>query len=476
MNWRHLLVGLLAFSLLASAGALALNQSADKTPNPRITSQVTKSEHKMGDWGAMDYQANDGSMATLPGEINQSVDLPVAYKATDVNFSAADEFPRSTDADHATESQLWTKDASGSAGTGTVSNTTTATGVDAVQMSTSSQTSSDTMSFTYSDFTVSSDENSRYLQIALDVNTLDSGATVNVSVVDSDGDERRAILATGENYADANVIGNSTGEGLVYQEELGQIPLEGSGSGTWNDIEKVRVDVHDANADVEISALNLERQSPWTWGENETSQITNHGEGGYINITSLGTLGSTFEDATLHDVSIQVDLPASNLSDDRVEANFTRDETDAYPGYFGTADIYYRVSARSAYDLSWGNPETVETQSLPGNRYITVEHASGVGSTDFQDIEDSKWTDKTDSYGAEGENVSVASISSGDENVIHYELKLQEDRFKRFQRSGAPGSFEGQQEGPLSMLFSLPGLAVSSLLALLGIKKRRSGS
>jgi len=108
------------------------------------------------------------------------------------------------------------------------------------------------------------------------------------------------------------------------------------------------------------------------------------------------TLGDTFGDATIHGLSFPAQFEASQLSDEDTQANFSQD--NAYPQWDVVADIYYRISLPSAYDLSYSNVELVQTTNWAETRYATVELKEDAGDTEFSEID--SWSDVTSSFRA----------------------------------------------------------------------------
>jgi hypothetical protein len=303
-----------------------------------------------------------------------------------------------------------------------------------------------------------------------DVTSVGSGANIQLEVVDGDGDHYTEKLAT------------STGDGYVQQVQLGDLSVESDGDGSFGDIEKVRMNVTDADATVEISALNVDRLSPYTLGveradtddddDLEDNELTNNTDGGKISIKSKASMGSVFDGAMLHDVTVPVEIRASELPDSEIKTEFTEDNAD-YPNWFGTATVQYRLEPKSAYDVSWSNLELVEQQSVAENRIISVEYAEGTGDTNFSDIDDTSFTDKTDLYTTKGDNVTLDGTGQpGTKSVVKYQMKLDENQFTALQQSGGGGGpfGGGQSGGLLGWFMGIPGAVLSFIGGTLGIR------
>ena len=162
------------------------------------------------------YEDDSGDVATLPATVAQSQDVddigtgsvnPYHFVATDIDFSDAGAFPHAEENISAVDNETrWSIDESSTAGSMAVLDSTTAPGVEALEVSTSSQTSSDTAVTTFSDVSITSDAEKRYLRAMLDVNSLDSGATVELRAVDSDGDYVATTINSSATASDADEL------------------------------------------------------------------------------------------------------------------------------------------------------------------------------------------------------------------------------------------------------------------------------
>jgi hypothetical protein len=423
---------LVAMTAPAAAAGGAVNWDAETAPEGAVEVDMTKAQHNMA-WGQSAdsvriYEGDNGEQTKVDAEINTTGN-PYTFLYSNLNVTDWSNFPRSTSAS-AIDAAEWSKDVSGSTGTATIASTTTAPGVDGVQLSTSGQASGDVAKFTFSNFTIDSDEAKRYAQAVYNANSVDSGATYELRYVDADGDYK-------------TVISNSTvADGIVEQEQLGNLATEGSGDGTFNDIEKIQVVVLDADADLTFVGLNGEKKSAYDLGEqrvdtdsdgslDDTVDVGEDYAGGQVSLTGLDTLGETFDDAEIYELTVPVEFTGELA--DRTELEQTEDEsTDGgnYPGYKGTSTIYVAFELPDAYDLSFSGAELVDTQAVTSDRLLSVEYAEGVGDTEFGNISDSTWSDMSGSYSGEGSTVTVDStIQVGSVNVLQWTYKLTPDQF-----------------------------------------------
>ncbi|AXG06571.1 hypothetical protein DU500_09105 [Haloplanus rubicundus] len=442
---------LVASAAPAAAATGQPNFDAEPTPNPEQSAAVTKAVHDMGWNSPLQYESNDGDLTVLNAHVNESVDNPYSFVVTDINASDFGAFPHGKADVSALGASEWSKDVSGSSGTGSIADVETANNVEAVALSTSSQTSGDTATFTFANFSLTSDEQKRVLQTALDVKTLDSGAVVEIAAVDEDGDRKVAVI-NGSRTAGEDLIANQTGDGYLYQRKLGDMSTEANGDGTFANIQKVTVTVSDGDADLEIAGLNLDKTGKWMLGtkqvdtdDDDELEDVDHMEvktPGSIMVHELSTLGETFSSAHIRGLSMDVVQSASDLPTDRVR--LTTEETgNEYPGYHGTATFEYRFGFASAYDLSYSNTDFEGTQSVTQDRIIAVKLSEGVSEdADWGDVE--SYADITSKYSSQGTNVTLDdTVQAGTFTDVKYQYKLTEDQFGAIQNAGGGGFFSG---------------------------------
>jgi hypothetical protein len=496
-----LAVGLLLLSAVAPAMAastttstpsedVSVNYDADGAPNPYIdVDAVTVAAHDRDTMdSALQYESNSGDIKTLPAMVNQTNNASSPYRtnnpysmvATDIEWNDASAFPHGKENVSAIDASEWSKDMSSSAGSATISDSTTAPGVDAVSFSTSGQTSGDTAKFTFSNFSVTSDAQKRYLQVAADINSLDSGTSAELRAVDADLDHVSVDLVNqSANETDSAVVANATGEGDVLQVQLGSLAVEGSGDGTLQEIQQVQIVVSDGNLDADISALNAESLGEWTFGEErvdtdsddelETESIMEpHGR---FNVYNLSTMGPAFDNAVIHSLEFPAQFRAQYYMDSE-DGQTEFIEATNRPGFAAILDHYKRISLPAQYDLSYSGTELVAEQSWISSRYVSVETKEAVGSTDFGDIDG--WTTVTDSFDSEGDKVTLDStVGAGTEYALHYEIKLQQGEVDTLKttKGGGPGVLGGGGGGFFSMLVSIPGMIVTGLAGFFGGRK-----
>jgi len=478
-----LLAGVVLLQATAAAPVMAANSSVNydsgAAPQGEVVGDVTIADHPVAE-GPLTYNDNNGEWTSLPGSVNNTADNPYSFAASDINFSDATAFPHASK-NSWTSAADWTTTVSDTTNTAlTVSDVETAPGVDAVQIATGgSMGSDDTATATFAEnVSITSDEEKRYLQIVGDVNTLDSGATVDVRVVDEDGDYYNATIDPSASSIDDTTIATQTGEGFVYQQQLGTMTIQQVGDGTFNDIQKVEVVTSDADADVTISALNVDKTGAWDFGDEkvdtddddelETQQIVDHNAGA-IAIHDLGKMGDTFADAHIKGLTVAFETPLSALPSADVSVEYT--EATQYSNYESHFKMDARFEMPDQYDLSYANLKFRDTVSVPGTRYVNVEYAEGTGDTAFDDI--SSWTDLTNSYSSVGADVTIDdTVQPGSAMVISYDYVVTSEEKSELQQTGGAMGPTGSSGGPLEMIFSLPGIVISGIVGFLGLRSK----
>ncbi len=476
-------IGMIALLLLSSvaipvSAAGNLNFSDDgQAPNPQFAvDSVTVDSWNNSEFDSpTEYYDDSGSAAELDAEVNRSDDPdeigngtvnPISLTATDIEVDAFGEFPRKSADGDQSDNTASALDASewSTSGSASVSDVTTAPGVDAVQVTGSAGTDQST----YSNFSVTSDTEKRYIQLAADIDSASGTPTMYFN--DSDGDYVAVDLYdSSADQSDDDVLANSTGEGHVIQVQVGELATQGTGDGTMGEITEITVQ-GDVTAD--FSLINAEKTSQYTFGERYvdddgdlgTETIREpHGE---YSVHSVDTFGSVMSDAVINGLSFPAHFTAELAPAEDVNATFKSD--NAYPNWDAVADIYYKLSLPSAYDLSYSGVSLEQTTQWPGTRYTNVEYKEGVGDSEFSEIEN--WNSLTSSFDALDKDVTIDDTVSVDtEYAIHYEIKLTNDEASAMQSGGGMAPMGGSGGGGfLDWLIGLPGIAIAAVAGLAG--------
>lgn len=477
------LIAMLAVSMTGIGAALNYSEDA-KTPNPYLGSTVEKQSHDVANYGLTEYEADDGSKAQLNARVNPDSLHPVSFYASEVDYGQG-EFPYKSDE---TDNSASTLDASEwmSSTNVSITDTKTADTVNGINIATDGKdfTSGDAEFQSYDNVSITSDESKRVLVLAGNVNQLESGAKVNLQFQDADGDFKSVWIDPSADQSAIDVVANSTGDGFLYQVQFGELTTQGNGDGDFNDIESIGVVTQDGDSDVTLTHVGFDRTKPLVFGneyydsnddgevtvDDETRDVTNVAPGERVSITGLDSMGTDFDDAVIYDMRVDVQFDAASLDSEDVKTS--AEETESYPGYDVVADIEYRISLPEAYELTHTGTELGTTTKHPGERYLTVEYAEGVGDTDFADIDYAN--DVTGQFDAQGKTITLDStIQPGQEIAIHHQLKLTQSEWDAMQNDGSAAGPTGKESG--GGLTSLP--VVGGLIAvLLGLAAKLRGS
>ncbi|QHS17200.1 twin-arginine translocation signal domain-containing protein [haloarchaeon 3A1-DGR] len=419
-------------------------------------------EDDIDSMGVLDYIADDGSLASLkdagtviaPREDESTPHNPVTLRADRIDAEDFRSFPRGETYDEdgdgdaetdvsALDATHWTTDASGSTGTIDVTDAD-----DALSVVVSGQASGDVATATFTDFSIGDGEQRKYLQLVANVNSLPSGTSATLSVIDEDGDAKAFDIDPSADPDANTTIATATGSGQVFQVQLGEISTSGSGDGTFANIEKVELSVSDADLDVELHALNLDRETQWSFGTNEYTNSddeletqTLHEPNGEFSIVGIDDVSVPLAEATLRNVTSDVRVEASEIPADDVNSEFS-DASD-YGGYSDLHETIFGFDLPSAYEISWAISSMMdEIRFHSGDRYLSAEFATGLDEVPtVEDVEDIDWTDRRSTYadGSKGDEVSVSStVSASEIAAVHFEVLLE---------SGEKGSIESVPMG-----------------------------
>jgi len=484
---------LLVVGSVGTAGAqVGYQLSADAPEHPDTyfaEDRLTVEQHDQSRMNWLQYENDNGNVETVQAHVNGTDSgSEVAYRADQIDAAPFKQFPRLSDEQN--NSVTWLNAGSWTTSGATVTDTdgATADGVPSIEVASSGSLSSGaTESATYSEVAVSSDAEKRYLQFVGNVNSLSSGATVAVQVSDSDGDYVEAVIDPSRDASANDVIANQTASGVVYQEQLGQLSVQGSGDGSLDGITETSVEVRDADATVTIVGLNAEKKSQWDLGAERvpdtstddsgdytTETVHKRPSGGEIQASDLAGMGDAFSDATVAELSYLNVQYRMQDQPDSVDVEFT--DGDQYPQFPSLLSVSFRTSIPTAYDLTHGDITLEAEQTFLTERYTQFRYAEGVGETETADIADGDWIDLTGSLGETNTTIVVDNTVQPDsEYVVQQEIKLQQEQADVLQQTGGSGGFwgdSGGSGGPLSSLYNWVAGGVVSLLAMLGIKSR----
>ena len=472
----------LAGSAAAQTGGNQLNFEYDLVHDPFVTADVTVETHEP-EFSQFDYIADDDSVQSLAGatlaerEDEETPHNPVRVRADLIDIDDYRRFPAdltTTNADDeevdasALDSAFWTTDVSGSSGSMSVTEDE-----DALNVTTTGQTTGDVATASFTDFTIGDGEQRRVLQLVANVNQLAADAVVTVSVVDAASNSVSAVIDSSADAAAASTIATAQGSGIIYQQQLGEL----TGGESLDTIEAVHIEVSDADADVTFHGFNLESASRWQFGQREQTDADNelitetvYEQTGWFGITDLSTLYSTdrFAKAVLEKVEYDAEFRASELPSGYVQYTF---EDSGRSDFDRRMRYVYNFQFPSAYslDIQLGSWYDEVVFKYPADRYMAVEAATGlteqVGLDSTDDVE---WTSRTSSYvgAGEGENVSLSSTPTVDgvmavKGDVLYRSKEEQEATAvgGMGPTGREGGFLSQLFGPLGAVLSAIGLA-----------------
>lgn len=319
----------------------------------------------------------------------------------------------------ALDAEHWTTDASNTAGTFSVTD-----GSEGSLLVEHTGTSGDTAVATFDlstvaseDATITSGMSRIFLQLVRDIDTL--AGTVEYTLQDSTGTSVTTVDDPAGDTSLIDVLSASTGDDQVGQVRVGE--LESDASVVLEDIQKVIITVLDGDATVRVRGLNAERESEWEFGtqeftnaDGELDSQTLYEPSGTFSITELSTLRTgAFESVGVRNLTLDVERRAHALP---AEANMVRVE-DSPTGYEPEKVVEHVIQydPYSAYDLNTTLENLVDEVNLPSSRFLAAETATmDTALEDWEGVEDTTWTDKSDLYssvGAEPELISTVSNS-----------------------------------------------------------------
>jgi hypothetical protein len=470
-----------------------LNYSADAAPNVYAHADTVQiDEHDRATMSSpLEYYDDNGDASDLANdgaEMNESLTLPVGVNFSKVKDMRYRTFPRLSGEDGNdatwTDASNWTTSSS-TDGSITVSNTTidgsNVSGVEFDVTDASTSTTSDNAEATYSRVDITSDATKRVPQVGANVDLGSPNASATIRYEDGDGDYVAFYVnQSGDASTNESVLTSSNATGVVAQEKVSDLPVEGNGDGTMDGIQKVDVYVEGTNADATIEIFWLDAAKKSTEdlleterdtdgdGEQELTMIEDKWTDGPVRTTGLDTMPSWASDATIFDLDVHdVSFPISNVAD--AHNNISLGDHPTYDG--GEVDAYWRHTVPAEIDLSYTNLTLLADQTAPSDRYETVEYGTAVGETNFTNV---SYTAATSNFDDEGQTVIlVSNLNAGEEWAAHVEQALtQPERDALTDLSAvAGGPTGGGGGGFFSTIFGQITGAIAALGAALGLNR-----
>jgi hypothetical protein len=468
-----------------------INYTADSAPSVYAhADRVEIAEHDRASMSeVLEFYNDNGEAESLSGygaQLNESRDMPIGVNLAKVKDLRYRTFPRisSEDGNGATWTNTgnWSTSSS-SSGSMSVSDTTVSgANVSSVTFDVSAGSASEYGQATYDRVSITSDATKRVPQVGLNVDSLATDAVVQIRFEDSDGDYvTLAVNGSANPVTNESVIANETGEAFVAQERVSDLPIKGSGDGTFDGIEHVRVRGMDADSQIELFWLDAAKKSEEQLidierdtdsdGELETTGIVDKYDPGTAWTDSLDSLPTWSNDATIFDLKVEdLSFPLSEIPDDH--NNITLSDHPTYDG--GELDGSWRNTVPAMIDLSYTNLTLIAEQTAANDRYETVEYATDVGDTDFENVSytdaTGQFTDKGDSY------ILVSNLNAGEEYAVHVRQALTENERDSLENLAAMGGPTGSGAGGFfSSAFGKFVGVIGSIVGALGLGRWLGG-
>jgi hypothetical protein len=419
-------------------GRSDLDFGSDYVPNPEFGEDpLTKDRHRM-EWGTgLDalgtYLDDNNEQAELGGYVPTEDTANVLTVRAD-KFAAPDlyDFPRETqydkdgdgdedepvralDATHwatssGTNSSISVADADADVPQALEVDATVASGEQA------------TAAFDLSSFgaTITDSAEKRFLAGVANL-TLTSGTTVKVVAIDDDGDEKELKADPSGDESNLDTFATAGGNGIVFQQRMGDLATSGSGDGSFDSIQKIEIRVLEADGTITLTALNAEKMSEWVFGSYLQNEDTDSEERvervrpgpGIFNVTDFGTLSSALrsDDAVVYNPEFHFRYTLEG-GERAFEYRFI--EASDYQGYEWRLQVRAKREVPQQYELKHTGISWTDDVTAPANRYIDVWTAEGVENTDFEDIDDTSKASHAGDYDSRGADVTLRSSVQAD--------------------------------------------------------------
>lgn len=449
----------------------------EEAESPWIEVDITKSDHDVaahgtGDAGLLTYTDSDGQSVEADADVTGN--NTVSYLPSHMGTSEFAEFPRNGDTSAINASHWTTSGATVSDGE--------LGAADTLDFS-ASLADGGTASATYSDFTLDTDEQIRTFVVVGSVNTLASGATAQIELVDANGNTVAYDVDASQNTSDAGVFAAATGDSFVSQQEIGDL----TGGSNIDTVEEVRISAADGDVDLSIAAVDLDGYSTYTFGDtypddddtNDAEELTE--PAGKVNVTGLDTIDSAFDDAVFDTIEFTAEFHATQLDDS--DMLYESELAEGYPGYdiFGTTT--YRFTLPDTHIFSYADPVMESEVAQPDNIYETVQVSTSASDGNLaDDVGDYSWVASEQAYAEQGDTVTLASgtamMTPGEPVAVQFEALYTEDiqeaitTVESNDGGGGGGIFGSGGGGILGTIFGPIGGAFAAVMGWVGLKRR----
>jgi hypothetical protein len=455
-----------------------LNAESDLTPIPRASTTVeVEGVDPAGD--PLAFVEDDGTETSLSNygasieetptdaDGNEQPNNPFTLRADYLDVAEYSAFPRDrTDVNDepisALDSSFWSTTSSEAS----VADYTPASGGAGLEFSTSGLAAGSTAGIEFTEVDITSGVSRKELQLVLNVSSL--GGTAEVRV----GDGTTWATGTIDTAADGSLdstIATSTGQWVTYQVSIGAL------DDTLDHISTVQVRAIDGDATISIAALNVERESKWSFGSrevwetsDETNIVTEEAVEpvGTFSIASLSSLDDVFSGGAINPVAVDVEYWPTETS---VEAG-----DPSNPAYDEGLEIVDNIEIPSAYDLSHGSIAVDLELGMNPSQWSTLESVTGLSETiTIEDVSSETFTDQSSGLDTaeSGDDVALGSASSGAIVAIHQKLDVTSDQLSEIESGGVAGYAGGGGGGFFSTPMGLLSTVAGGVVAYLAIAR-----
>jgi hypothetical protein len=472
----------------AQEGDGTFNRTSEYAPQLRSEDTVTFAAHDrseadspfyfIDDSGEEDSLTNYGAMIKPRDDADEDVDgpkphNPISLSADNIDTDAYHVFPRgvtkeNADGDEVDVSALQAEEWSVTTNA-SVSDKQSGANGPGVEISVADGSTSESATFENFDPIDSGVARRRIFAVA-NVSGVETGATVELRVVDGQGRNKAVELTAG----DAQVI----------QERVGDLASSGS---DFANIEKVVLNVASGGATVHFVGLDVERESEIVFGEKEQFKTADEDEietvevstpSGSYSITELASMGSVFSNAMIHELDVDTQINIDELPLSHIDVEYDAEAAEPYSqDYVETLVVNFELP--NPFDVTWTDPNLMDTVVLPSDRYQEVRTTTDGDMVTIAEIESDdtsySWTDRTSRYNETMDtDVTVeTSLTPGDYNGVEFTRLVrsseQSDLMSGSASVGGPVDTRGGG-GIWGMIMSPLG-AFASALGLVGIAK-----
>ena len=500
MSRRAFAVGVGAVAATAAGAGTASAQEAglvpdfggEYTPIPGVDGGTWRIDEHTAEMEQLDYVDNDGNIQSLTSEYGAvlapdsgedgETHNPVSFHPSYIDTSEYTAFPRgeTREDEDGDEEDVSALDAEEWTGDLLISDDG-----DALVLESDAVEDGATQSATFDNYTIDSGEARKVLQLVVDVDQLEAGATVDVEVVDAGGASVAATIDPDADGAAESTIATSQESGVVFQTEIGEF----DGGSDLDTLEEIVVSVSDANAELTVHGLNLELDSEWSFGTRETYDTEDEEvveetlvePTGRTGIVSLTSLTNQFTDATIYDVEYDVEIRASEAPLSNFEVMVEEVDRGSYD------QRYHLVGALELpgglYEVEVVEPgELTDEVRHPEDVYRTVEYAHDLTEIPtMDDIDDISWTDATsvlEDGDIDDEVTLSTTVSAGDTIGLHYDLTEDEDIGSAMSMSPGGGGAPALGGGGnfMSTVWGWGAAIVAGAVGAIALVRRRAAS